>query len=246
MRLEAWRPQIERFQTTHRVVVLDMPGHGESDPAPTDAKLDDFADRAVRLLDALEIDAANVVGHSMGALVTLALATRCLDRCLRIACLNAVYQRDEESRRAVRARAEAIRSGSGMSDIAGPLRRWFGDTPSAEYAALIRDVGSWLKYVSPAGYATAYKLFAEGDTAFIGKLTNVSMPSLFLTGELDPNSTPAMSEAMASAAPNGQCRIIKGARHMMNLTHVDQTNEAIESLLREPTCAVGSSTVLQS
>ncbi|MFD1807175.1 alpha/beta fold hydrolase [Gemmobacter lanyuensis] len=34
MRAEAWGPQIATLSATHRVLAVDMPGHGESTPCP--------------------------------------------------------------------------------------------------------------------------------------------------------------------------------------------------------------------
>ena len=42
MRLEAWAPQAEALAASHRVIAVDMPGHGESDRLPDDAQLTDF------------------------------------------------------------------------------------------------------------------------------------------------------------------------------------------------------------
>ncbi|MDO7733251.1 MAG: alpha/beta hydrolase, partial [Paracoccaceae bacterium] len=53
----------------------------------------------------------------------------------------------------------------------------------------------------------------------------------FMTGALDPNSTPAMSEAMAKATPTGQSLVLAGAAHMMPMTHSDAVNRAIATLV---------------
>ena len=39
MRAEAWAPQIAALASDHSVIAVDMPGHGERDPLPEDAKL---------------------------------------------------------------------------------------------------------------------------------------------------------------------------------------------------------------
>ena len=71
--MNVWRPQIEAFAATHRVIAIDMLGHGGSVLPPADATLDDYVQQARRLLDDLGIASANVVGHSMGGLVAMGL-----------------------------------------------------------------------------------------------------------------------------------------------------------------------------
>ena len=52
-----------------RVVVPDLRGHGDSERPARGYRLGDFADDVLRLMDAMAIDTAVVVGHSMGSFV---------------------------------------------------------------------------------------------------------------------------------------------------------------------------------
>jgi pimeloyl-ACP methyl ester carboxylesterase len=98
------------------------------------------------------------------------------------------------------------------------LARWFGD-PVPPHLAQAAEVARWmLLSVNPVGYARTYRTFAQSDRRHEGRLRDLVPPALFMTAECDPNSTPAMSQAMADAAPNGRCKIIPGERHMMTIT----------------------------
>ncbi|MFZ0097466.1 MAG: alpha/beta fold hydrolase, partial [Gemmobacter sp.] len=66
MRAEAWGPQIAALASDHRVIAVDMPGHGESDPLPGDPRLPDYVAWAVRVIEALGLGPVSVAGHSMG------------------------------------------------------------------------------------------------------------------------------------------------------------------------------------
>jgi pimeloyl-ACP methyl ester carboxylesterase len=48
-----------------------------------------------------------------------------------------------------------------------------------------------------------------------------------MTGALEPNSTPAMSEAMAALTPKGRAIIVPDAAHMMPMTHPEVVNAAL-------------------
>lgn len=225
---DAWEPQIEAFALTHRVIAPDMFGHGGSVPAPEGATLDDFVQQVRRLLDDLSISSANVVGHSMGGLVAMGLAIAKPQRVKRVAVLNSVYERSPEARAAVEARAAEIAT-KAPDNFDGTLSRWFGDAASPW-----RDrVEGWLKSTDHAGYATAYTLFASGDTAYSGKISGILCPALFATGALDPNSTPAMAETMAKMATRGTVQVIAGARHMMNLSAANETNAMLQGFLAQ-------------
>jgi pimeloyl-ACP methyl ester carboxylesterase len=108
------------------------------------------------------------------------------------------------------------------------IRRWFGDkaTPEAEACR------AWLSTVSPQGYKKAYTVFANEDGPSAQDLAKLDKPALFMTGALDPNSTPAMSTKMATACSDGQAVIIDDAAHMMPMTHCDLVNEHLISFIK--------------
>ncbi|MGJ4859736.1 alpha/beta fold hydrolase [Labrys sp. La1] len=220
MRLEAWAPQIEQFSKTHRVIAVDMPGHGESERLPAGSAIPDFVAWLGRFLGDLNLNRVSLAGHSMGAMISGGAVASFPRLIARVACLNGVYRRDRQAKAAVLARAEAIRA-AGI-DKEGPLARWFDDEPNNRQA---RDLTrTWLEQVDPEGYAAAYTAFAGGDEAYADCWPSVACPALFLTASGDPNSTPEMARAMAAAAPKGWARIIEGHRHMVNLTAPDAVN----------------------
>lgn len=234
MAQSVWKPQVEDLSRDHDVIVYDMLGHGESVLPPEDATLADYASQLADLLDHLGIGAANIVGHSMGALVALEFALSRPERTLRVAALNAVFDRTAEQRASVRARADALERTGFAATIGPTIDRWFGTpVPTA-----LRDeadlVAHLLERVSPTGYARTYRLFASSDAAHAHRLHQLAMPALFLTGEFDANSSPAMSRAMGERAPNAVVEVLPNARHMMNLTHPAEVNASLRTFLATP------------
>ncbi len=227
MQSAAWAPQIATFSASHHVIALDLPGHGSSAHLPAGSNLTEFVDWAAGAIRALGHDRVSVAGHSMGALVAGGLAVRHPDLVERAALLNGVFRRSEAARDAVKARAAQI--GTGTFDIETPLARWFG--AGSEDSSVRADVADWLKAVDIDGYATAYSAFAGGDDVYANGFATIRCPLLALTGDQDLNSTPAMSHAMADAAPMGQAVIIKGHGHMVNLTAPKEVNAALTSWL---------------
>jgi pimeloyl-ACP methyl ester carboxylesterase len=67
-------PQIDHFQGHHRVVGLDLRGHGASDAPEGDYSMAGLADDVAFLCGELGIHGAVVVGHSMGAVISTQLA----------------------------------------------------------------------------------------------------------------------------------------------------------------------------
>lgn len=215
MRAEAWGPQIDVLSQDHHVFAVDMPGHGESDPLPGQPQLADYVAWAARVVRALGVGPVSVAGHSMGSLIATGLAVEHPDLVRRAALLNGVFRRSPEAKAAVLARAAEI--SAGQAGIDAPLSRWFGPEDGA-----VRDcVAGWLQTVSVPGYEAAYRAFADGDGVYANRLSGIRCPVLVLTADGDTNSTPAMTEAMAGLARHGRAVVIKGHRHMVNLTAPD-------------------------
>ncbi|MCB9763818.1 MAG: alpha/beta hydrolase [Alphaproteobacteria bacterium] len=68
-----WQHQIEPFAQGFQVIALDLPAHGLSRPY-ADFSLEHAAEEVVRVLDRLGVDAAHLVGQSMGGYVAQVLA----------------------------------------------------------------------------------------------------------------------------------------------------------------------------
>lgn len=218
LRAEAWNAQIDALADCFEILAPDLPGHGGSAPLPGAPGLRDYGDRIARLLD----QPAIVVGHSLGALIALELASRNLSQVRGVVALNAIFQRSESAQAAVRKRAAEL-DGIAAVDPSTTLARWFGDEPSPARLAC----HDWLCSVDPEGYRTAYSVFANEAGPGEKDLKILSCPALFMTGGLEPNSTPEMSHRMADLSPEGAVAIVETAAHMMPMTHPADVNQAL-------------------
>ena len=251
---DAWRKQEEFFSPSRTTIVCDLPGHGQS-PTPThshplppthspthspahppsrgaeEAGLSDYSAPVAALLDELGFVSADIVGHSFGGLVALDFALRFPQKTRRVVVLNGVFCRPPAARKAALQRATALANGDADPAAESALRRWFGDSWDSETSALAVEVRQWLRDANPSGYARAYCIFAECDAAFARHLSRLSVPALFVTGEDDPHSTAEMSREMARIAPQGQCEILPGQRHMAALAAPDIVNPILMRFL---------------
>lgn len=66
-------PEFDSFSATHRVVSVDLTGHGAS-AVPSKYEIESFASEVAALARSVDLGRAVVVGHGLGAMVALALA----------------------------------------------------------------------------------------------------------------------------------------------------------------------------
>ena len=69
-----WVHQLDDLAATHRVLAVDLRGHGQSLPGSGPPGIPTLAADVAAVLAALEVEDAIVVGHSMGGMVALQLA----------------------------------------------------------------------------------------------------------------------------------------------------------------------------
>lgn len=83
-----WARQVAAFAPRFRVITMDNRDAGESQPETEPYTIGDLATDAVALLDALAIDRAHVLGHSMGGFTALHLAVDHLERVDRLVLVS--------------------------------------------------------------------------------------------------------------------------------------------------------------
>lgn len=75
-RWQHWLETIPLLAENGRVLALDLPGFGRSEPSAATVSLDGFADAAAELIRGLGIERVVLVGHSMGGPIALRFASR--------------------------------------------------------------------------------------------------------------------------------------------------------------------------
>ncbi|MEC7596183.1 MAG: alpha/beta hydrolase [Pseudomonadota bacterium] len=228
---EIWGPQIEYFSQNHRVVTYDFLGHGLSEAPSKTPKLEDYVEQLNELVQSINISSFALIGHSMGALISVAYSLKYPKNINAIISLNIVYKRSIKARNEVIKRANTILKTREIGNIDETLERWFKNKTDINQMEKINKVRKFLSNASPKGYGEAYKLFAKSDSIFENKLNELKPPTLYLTGSDDPNSTSKMSKEMANESPKGVSKSIDNEAHMMAYIAPEKVNPIIEDFL---------------
>ena len=64
---DLWREQVPALSDKARLILVDLPGHGQSDKPHTDYTMDYFATAVLAVMHDADVKKATLVGHSMGA-----------------------------------------------------------------------------------------------------------------------------------------------------------------------------------
>ena len=100
-----WQDLVPELSKKHRVITLDLLGHGETECLGYVHSMEDNADVVQAVLSKLRIRKAVFIGHSMGGYVALAYAELYPEKIRGFVLLNSTSKADSEERKANRNRA---------------------------------------------------------------------------------------------------------------------------------------------
>jgi pimeloyl-ACP methyl ester carboxylesterase len=187
-------------------------------PVEVPYRLDDMADDAAGLLEAIGVDSAHVLGASLGGMIAQTLAIR---HPARVKSLTSIMSTPGGRRyglpapRALRAllrKPPATREEAGESMV--QLFRVIGSPGFFRDETILRDIGerSFDRGPSPAGMARQLgAVMASGSRA--RALRYVDAPALVIHGTEDPLIRPLAGRATARAIPGARLEMIAGMGH---------------------------------
>ncbi|MFD3532846.1 alpha/beta fold hydrolase [Streptomyces sp. NPDC058664] len=227
-----WRPQIERFSRTHRVIAPDLRGYGDTPlgPATGSTDLGVFAEDLVALLDDLEIEDCVLVGLSMGGQIAMELYRRHPGRVSGLVLADTFPAAETEDGKAARnAMADRLLR-EGMRGYADEvLDRMVA--PYNTHAA--PHVHRMMCATDPVAAAAALRGRAERPD-YRETLTTVPFPALVVVGRDDTYTPVADAEEMHALLPHATLAVIERAAHLPNLERTEEFDAVLETYLRSP------------
>jgi pimeloyl-ACP methyl ester carboxylesterase len=203
------RPHLPR---SLRVLAPTQRGHGASDKPHGGYAIADFARDAVDFLDAVGIERAILVGHSMGAAVALQAAADHSDRVRGIALIGAFAD--------LRGNPGAIELADACAELTDPVDREFARAFQESTLAnptpdgfLDMAIAESLK-VPAFVWRTASRGFLDADLP--DAATRATAPALILWGEEDAFCPHADQRALRAALPGAQLHTLPGIGHAVH------------------------------
>jgi 3-oxoadipate enol-lactonase len=227
--LGMWDEQVAHLASDYSILRYDQRGHGATPVDPGQPwTFDALADDVVRLLDALAIGRATLIGVSMGAVTVLRCAARFGARVERVIACDGQWGAPAAAAAAWQERIDLVVR-DGMAAIAGPtVTRWF--TPGfGERAPQARQRTVAMIAATPlAGYVGCARAMQAYD--FSADYPRLAMPVRYLVGAED-GALPATMERMRQATPGSTLVRIADAGHLPNIEQPSAFNQALSAAL---------------
>lgn len=229
--LSAWSAQTGHFADRYTTVAYDLRGQGGTQVTPGPYRIDQLAEDALALLDALGIERAVFLGVSMGGMVALATALRAPERIAGLVIADSAAGFSPEARAAWDQRIAAVRAEGIAPMVDTMLGRWFTDDFRQHAPATVAAVGEVLQRAPVDGYLASCAAIRELD--LVASLPRIACPTLVLCGENDPSTPLSLSEDIAAGIPGARLAVLAGARHLTQLEFADHFNAHVEAFLAD-------------
>jgi pimeloyl-ACP methyl ester carboxylesterase len=227
----SWWAQLAACEDAgHRVVAYDQRGAGRSSRPPGPYSVELWARDVEGMLDALEIERATLVGHSVGCMIAEQAALRLGERVQGLVVIGGALRWRPESGPVFEERVRLARAGR-MDEIAravaqtGLSERCRQENPSLH--GLFREL---IASNDPQSYA---EWSAATAVAEMVEPHRIGCATLALCGELDPVTPAAFSEAIAGEVPEARTAVIPGAAHWCQLEAAADVSARLLAFLDE-------------
>lgn len=180
-----WKAFFPELEKRHRIICIDLPGHGKSECFGYVHSMDEMANCVAAVLKNLKVRKAKVVGHSMGGYVALAFADLYPDYVKGICLFFSTSRADSAQKKKDRNRAIAVVKKSHKSFIRTALPMLFRSKYRSKLRKEISDAKQDALRTSKQGVIAALEGMKRRPSREI-LLKFAPYPIHIISGEKDP------------------------------------------------------------
>lgn len=225
-----WMNQIDYFSSRYRVIAWDAPSYGGS--SPRKARIENYAEAFKELMDALGIDEAILVGHSMGGIISGSVATYYpeLIKALVLSCthtgaaqpIGEPLSERYKMRIEERAKVEPLEYGRFTA------AKMTTDTISAE---LIEEIAIIVAETSAEHFPINARMNQEADNR--QGLARFKRPTLIINGGSDRLGPSEGQKRLLATMPDAETVVFSALGHSPYLEDPSAYNQVLESFFNK-------------
>jgi len=228
-----WRHQVDELARDHRLLLVEGPGHGRSEPRRTPFTLEDCARATIEILDAAGLDRAVLAGLSWGGMTFMRVA---LQTPQRVAALVLIDTSADAERRLEGLRIRGLELLFHRFGFLNPIERavikaLVGRTARRERPEIAADLASRFRQWDPEGLAHAVRAVILDRKSILHDLARIRCPTLVIVGEEDGATPLACSERIARRIPGARLVRIARAGHLSALEAPMEVNRVMREFL---------------
>lgn len=223
-----WENQIAEFSRDHRVVALDLAGHGASGDGRAHWSIEGYAGDVLAVADELHLSNTILIGHSMGGPVSLATAARMKGRVIGVIAVDTLHD------------AEFHFDRQHMDTIAASFEKDFAGTMDGAIRSMSRTDGdpkvtTWIiEQTSKARPAVAIALFRDfSNLDFPRLMRSAGVPVRCINAAPYPPSQLETKIATNRKYCDFDADVIEGVGHFLQLEKPAEVNAKLRARFDE-------------
>ncbi len=233
---KGWLPlQVPAFSLHHRTLIFDHRGSGGSEASDSPLSTAAMADDTTGLLDALEIEKANVLGVFMGGMVAQEMALRHPQRVHRLVLCGTYARADAKRRMLLSQWRDLARHGAPVEVMVRERLLWTLQDETLEQADLIEQMLIFFARdrapLSEDVFAAQCEACIEHDTA--DRLHEIDHETLVLCGRKDQLTPPSLHRELADEIRNAHMVTFQFGAHLVMAESAERFNQVVLQFLAE-------------
>ncbi|MBM2811589.1 MAG: pip [Chloroflexi bacterium] len=223
-----WDRQIEHFGGRHRVLAVDLPGHGERLAEKAFQHVHDSSDEVLRLADQEGLSDLVLVGHSLGGAIALTAAMRSPN-----AMRGLVLAGSGARLHMAAALMEVAQERASQAPGDQIVERLIPLSEVVHQASF--EVSTWI--AERFGRATARAVYADflalDSFDLMGRIEEIGLPTLVIAGDHDRWTPPKFQHYLAEHLPRARLVLFENTGHYPFVEQAARFNAELEQFLTE-------------
>ncbi len=223
-----WREQVPALADKAWLILIDLPGHGQSDKPHTAYTMDYFAGAVLAVMRDAHVNKATLVGHSMGVPVVCRVYKQAPERVAALVAVDGTLRRPKMTPE----QAEQFIAQFRAPDYREKARQFLGTMFPVPGTEVLRD-----RVVSEMLATPQYVMLGAMEGMFGAdqpdwNLQHVNVPVLVLNAP-NPMWTDEYKEYVRSLSPRTDYRALDGVGHWLMLEKPGEFNAVLTDMLRK-------------
>jgi 3-oxoadipate enol-lactonase len=231
---DMWSAQAAHFGRDHQVILVDSPGHGESQKLTAPFTFAECVQCIVDVLDGLDVERAHFVGNSWGGMIGGTFAATHPDRIGKAVLMNCTASaagRWQKLEYGVLLQMAGLLGGIRPPLTRSVLKAFLGPTTfrtRPDVVAFVRDTVC-ADDLDSCAWAVRSVVPRRPDQRAL--LSSITTPVLVVAGVEDATFPNSETKEMAAAIPGAEFVVLDGVAHLAALEDPVVVNQLIENFL---------------
>ncbi len=229
--IRTYRGLLPKLVDTHRVILFDLRGMGESDDMPEHTSMTWAADDIAAILDDVGIGRTSLMGPSMGGLIAQHFAVRHRDRLDRLILVTPPAIRSQHRIFVHQMLVDLLKAHPPHRVMEHLMHLALSPDFVNKHPVVVGQMAKGVRVNEREGQTLMRLMLGSYTFEGVPGLEQMDAPTLLIAGELDILAPPAEARTLYARLPNSRLIVLPGVGHTPFIENTKETFGAIQRFL---------------